>query len=255
MAFPQIADADTKNGTVTSNSTSWTLTYPTNIAAGDLMLAFLGTDGGQGPVAGTPSFPAGWVFGRFSNDSVRSACSLVAGKYKAVGGETGTFSVTLPASESGGWRVFRITAASWEGTLGDRWSTTSASGSVTGSVSSEGSTQNNGATANPDPLTCSPDWGADDNLWMVIASVDTSRTFSAFPTNYTDTSSDVSGGAGGASLGIARRNLNAASENPGTFTISASDDWWASTIAIRPAAAAAPSQVPYRNPMPQLIAQ
>jgi len=48
----------------------------------------------------------------------------------------------------------------------------------------------------------------------------------------------VSGGAGGASLSVQWRNLNASSEDPGAWTISSSDDWAAQLYAVRPAAVA-----------------
>jgi len=56
VAFPIIQTADTKTGHVTANSTSWTLTYPTNLVSGDLILAFVATDGDP-----SMTFPANWV--------------------------------------------------------------------------------------------------------------------------------------------------------------------------------------------------
>src|SRR5512146_2369511 len=111
MAFPTIADADTKTGTVTANSTSWTLTYPTNIAAGDLLIAMVASDGDQ-TTHGT--WPSGWI----TDEASPGATSLIIAAKKAVGSETGNFSVTGLASEQGAWRVVRIPAATWEGTLG-----------------------------------------------------------------------------------------------------------------------------------------
>jgi hypothetical protein len=113
MAFPTIQGADTKNGTQASNSTSWTLTYPTNIASGDLLLAFIGSDGG-GAYDGTAlSFPAGWVVVAANRDSSSNNVSFAIAAKIAAGTETGTFTVTMRATEQGGWRVFRITG--WYG--------------------------------------------------------------------------------------------------------------------------------------------
>src|SRR4051812_25221320 len=108
MAFPTIQTADTKSGTVAANATSWTFTYPTNIAAGDLLLAFVASDGG-GCYDGTAlSFPAGWVVVAASRDSVSNNVSFALAAKIALGSETGTFTVTVRASEQGAWRVFRI---------------------------------------------------------------------------------------------------------------------------------------------------
>ena len=62
-------------------------------------------------------------------------------------------------------------------------------------------------------------------------------TVTAWPTSYTlsqTTSPDVSSAGRGATAG---RNLAAATDNPGTFTWSASDEWIAYTVVVRPAAA------------------
>lgn len=225
MAFPTISDADTKAGTVTSNSTSWTLTYPTNIAAGDLLLAFVAIDGGGSGA----SFPAGWV--TVSQTSTANVIAL--SKKKAVGSETGTFTMTT-ASEQGAWRIFRIPAATWEGTLGTDWD--AGAGSVDYYIGTSASD-----TPNP-PNFDPPGWDVEDTLWFAACSVDTSRTISQFPagwTNKTGTNGDVSGGSNGATLGIAVLSAATASQDPGTFTISTSDDWVAVTVAVRPMAIAA----------------
>lgn len=240
MAFPTISDADTTSGTVASNSTSWTLTYPANIAAGDLLLLMLASDGG-----GQPSI-TGWSV---QNGGVGNggAVSLNVQAKVGVGTETGTFTATISSTEQGAWRIFRIPAATWFGGLPS--GVTSHDG--TGFDLTAGAS---GATANPDPDVLDPGtWGTEDTLWIATCAIDTSRTISAYPLAGRNTA-DVSGGAGGATLGVCTTTSTVASLDPGTFTASASDDWGALTIGIRPAAAAA-AQIPYSNPMPPLIAQ
>lgn len=238
MSFPQISDSDTKNGVVTSNSSPWTLTYPTNLVSGDLIVALLATDGNTA----TATWPNGWIT---TGDSSSSASTILIGKFKSDGTETGTFDVTLGAKEQGGWRVFRITG--WEGTLGTSFNNIGNYGSAYGNATV-------GDNSTPDPLEAFPSWGSGsvDTLWIAAIAVDTSRTISVYPLSDRNTS-DVSGGAGGATLGICTSNSAVTSLNPGTFTISASDQWAAVTIAIRPAAAAA-SRVPYVKLYPQLLA-
>lgn len=240
MAFPTIADADTKNGTVTSNSATWTLTYPTNIAAGDLLVAFIATDGSP-----SLTFPADWIQAGLTgvmSASSGGAVRLTCARKDAVGTETGTFSLDLSASEQGAWRIFRIPAASWEGTQPN----------VQTAVDGDSAT---GASSNPDPPSLDPAlWGTEDTLWFAAIGVDTSRTISVYPLADRNTA-DVSGGSGGATLGVCTSASAVSSLNPGTFTISSSDDWVAITFAVRPAAAVAVDQIPYTNVYPPLIAQ
>ena len=215
MAFPTVQTADTQSGTVVSNSTSWTLTYPTNIAAGDLLLALMAVDGNP-----TTTWPAGWD----GSDPTATATTIVYRAKVAVGTESGTFAVTISATEQGAWRVFRIT-----GWLGN--------GILVGSgLDSAGMSQGgaNGITANPDPVSLDPaNWDIEDTLWIAAVAIDTSRTISVYPLADLNTA-DVSGGAGGATLGVCMMNDRVASKDPGTFTISASDDWISETLAIRP---------------------
>jgi hypothetical protein len=100
----------------------------------------------------------------------------------------------------------------------------------------------------PDPPSLNPsNWDVEDTLWLTAVSVDTSRTVTDHSNwdgaGFTDYADYVSGGNNGATLAIARLESAAASVDPGTITISSSDDWIAATIAIRPAAASGPSTV------------
>jgi hypothetical protein len=236
MAFPSVSAADTQSGSATSNSTTLTLTYPTNLASNDLILAFVGRDGGN--VNGT--WPADWVATSFNGSG--SACNVIVAKKKSDGTETGNFNVTALNSEQGPWRVIRIPAAQWEGTIGTTFST---GGASDGAVERAGA---QGSTSTPDPTSLDPfNWASEDTLWIAVAAWDGTPTGTGYPTNYTQEDhttagghTATSGGAGGAGLAVSYRQLNASSEDPGTFTISASEQWAAITIAVRPAAAAAP---------------
>lgn len=222
MAFPTIQTADTKNGTVVSNSTSWTLTYPTNIQAGDLLLLFVASDGNNSINVG--GLPAGWIQSDtvpFNHDGDGAVTVMFSCKL-ATGAETGDFTMTVSSSEQGAWRIFRVTG--WSGTIATGVASANAGGG--------------GSSLTPDPPSLSPGWGALDILWFAACGVDTSRAITGYPANYNlVNTSDASGGSGGATLGLAARNLNTGlAENPGTFSIGTSDDWGAITIAVRPAA-------------------
>jgi hypothetical protein len=223
MAFPQIVDADTKNGTVTANSASWSLTYPTNLQSGNLILLLAGVDGSV-----TPTLPAGWITG----SSSAGAATIIAAKKLSNGTETGAFTLGLSASEQGAWRVIRLTG--WEGTIGTTFLNASASdGSAIGIFASGPP----GGTTNASHALIDPvNWGAEDTLWIIAVAFDTSRTVTSFPIDTVDQGSLVSGGSNGATLAWGRRELNATSWDPQNWGMDTSDDWGTVSIAVRPAA-------------------
>jgi hypothetical protein len=239
VAFPTIVDADTKTGTVTSNTNVWTITYPTNLVAGDLVVLLVAFDGDPGFSFATyttsNSLQGEWVTGLAMNGGV--LCFI------ANGTESGTFTMTLAAgaSEQGAWRILRIT--NWYGVM--------APGGFNlgnGQVDSDGvaiSISANGTTNVPNPPSLDPaNWATEDTLWLAAMVADTSRTVSVYPSNFPDRRAAlVSGGATGATLGFATLGSASGSIDPGTFTISAADDWAAITVAIRPASAAVVSHL------------
>jgi hypothetical protein len=212
MAFPVVQDSDTQSGTRNSNSTSWTLTYPTNVVNGDLLLLFIGRDGSSG----SPTLPAGWNV--YIDSASGTACRLVAAYKRADGTETGNFTYNPGASEQGAWRCIRVTG-------------------VHGSSDPAVGTAATGTSVNPNPPNNDPaGWGTEDTLWIACYGQDDGRrSQTAIPTNYSNGFYDASGGSGGAALGTARRTNAVSAENPGTFTISNSQAWVAQTVAIRPA--------------------
>lgn len=248
MAFPTVAAADSKSGTQTSNSTSWTGTFPTNIAVDDLLILFVSCDG-----ASTSASATGFSAIININSGATGGTLLMK---KAAGTETGTFTITISASEQGCWRCIRIPAATWfAGTI-------TAADTSTDSYESSGSAAT-GTTNAPNPPSVNPvDWDVEDTLWIAWCGWDSTPTMSTFPTNYTQEDhttagghTATSGGAGGAGLAVAYRQNAVASEDPSAFGLSGADNWVAMTLAIRPAAAAAAGNPPYTNPYPPLLAQ
>lgn len=222
----QIVDADTKSGTVTSNTQVWTLTYPTNLQAGDLIIALIARD--NATTVETATWPAGWVPAQRAYAS--SAGVLHFAKKLSDGTETGTFTVDVGASEQGSWRIFRIT--DWYGTIGTTFENLAGGGSVV---------WNTAAGTSGFPVVVSAlnpiNWGTEETLWIAICGINTSRTISGYPSNFPDRNvADVSGGSNGSTLATATA-VSAVSQlamNTPGFTASASDDWAASIIAIRP---------------------
>ncbi len=222
MAFPTIASADTKSGAQATNSTSWSLTYPTNIAAGDLIIGMIGMDGGSVSL----TWPANWVKITPIN-GFGDGTAQIGNAYKiALGSETGAFTVTTP-SEQGCWRVIRIPAASWHGT-----------------TAPEGGTGQSGSSANPDLTAFNPtNWDIEDTLWIAFLGTDGSVTCTGWPTGWKQDDlttagghTQASGGSTGAGLHVTYLTSAAAAPDPSAFTLSGAEGYGANIIAVRPAA-------------------
>ena len=101
-------------------------------------------------------------------------------------------------------------------------------------------TQVTGSGTAPDPGSITASWGGDDNLFIAeLRAIDDDVHATAAPTNYSDLSSAVSGGGtnNGNTSAVAFRQLAAASDNPGAFTLASSENWGAHTLVVRGAAA------------------
>lgn len=165
--------------------------------------------------------PTGWTLER--NNKYVSTANNEIGLYTRVadGTEDGTTAdVTTTFSSEGAAQVHRVT--DWFGSL---------SGVSVSSIVESG-------TASPDPPSLSPSWGTSDTLWFALGSgADDDATLSSAPTNYVGGVGTVSGA--GTDLGCevfsAYRELSAATENPGTFTLSQVEATQSITVAIRPA--------------------
>lgn len=228
-AFPQVAEVT--SGTQTTNSSDWDLTYPSGLEEGDLILAFLAVDGSE---ASTPDFSdSGW-HRRMRNPL---EVGIIAAAKISDGTETGTFTVTHGANEQGAWRVYRITGWFGSGLWADSATNDAGFVSINGTGIALAIVDYNGTPSTTPSFSggLNPSqWGVEKTLWIAAMAADASPTISAFPTNYTNTSADVSGGSAGATLGLARRESEASSETPGAYTISASEQWATFLVAIRP---------------------
>lgn len=214
MAFPSITAA-TATGFATS-VTSMAVSLPASISAGDLLLAFVEVRN-----AGTWTKPTNWNDISTLSQAGGGSVGKLNGFYKIADGTEGaTATWTASTGTTAVWQVYKVT--SWHGTTPPEAVTAS------GDVSS----------ANPPSVT--PSWGADDTLWMAVAghTAASAAAFTAAPTNYSNfVNSGASSGGAAVSVASATRQLNASSEDPGTFTAGGSNRWWAAaTIAVRPAA-------------------
>ena len=102
------------------------------------------------------------------------------------------------------------------------------------------STVATGSSTTPDPTTCTPTGGAKEYLWLWVGGWEGEQTSppASNPTNYSSPIGADSGTVGVVTTNVrvaaAQRNLFAASEDPGSWTISVTDDWTAYTVAIHP---------------------
>lgn len=212
MAFPVDADRQTTNGG--ASVTTADINLPANIAAGDLLIAYV-----RNATGGTVTWPAGW--NEMIDESPDAADDGNSVAYKVADGtESGTIQVTFSTSGKYAAVCYRIT----------------------GGGTPEISTRATGASTTPDPPSFSPSGGAKDYLWIWMGGWEGEQTTppAGSPTNYSNAIGNGSGTAGvittNCRVASATRQLNAATEDPPSWTISASDDWTAFVIAVPPAA-------------------
>ena len=196
--------------TVSSSGTTPSITLPSGISSGDVIVIFVGVDGT--PTASITGFSqdiaavGGWA---------ASATYYVFSK-TADGTEGSSVTLTLSASEV-------VCASAWVVTNADdiSFSTTATS---TGSV-----------TPDSPSLTTVP------TLWLSSFATDNGTpTITSYPSGY-ENGQSLSGGSnfGSPRLGVASKLQTSASEDPPEYTISISHNWVAVTVAI---AAAAPAE-------------
>lgn len=213
MAFPVIADSN--NSIEGSDTSTHTVSLPANISAGDLLIVLFSNDGDD-----TVSFPAGWT--QLFSDTYSVYTRFSAAYRKADGNEGASISVTTSGSERSAHISYRITGAADPDTQAP-----------------EVSTSNSDRTDSPDPNSLTPTGGAKDYLWIACVGSDDLDLATGYPTNYSNGETyRATTSSGGSVVSAAKRNLNASSENPGTFTLANSEEWVAYTIAVHPSAAA-----------------
>lgn len=205
--FPVVAAEN--GGNNTSDSTEHTVNLPSGIQSGDLLLVIFNADSTP-----TITFPEGWTQ-LFQTLGPTTYKHMFGAWYRIADGEEGaTITVTTSASEQSAHTSYRITDYSGTPEVGTSSATFNSS---------------------PNPPSLAPSWGAKDTLWFAVCGYGNNYTITAYPTDYTDGRNDYADSTHGCGVGSARRELNAASEDPGTFTLSGDMRWVANTVAIQPA--------------------
>ncbi len=211
----------------TNNSlaTSHTIPLPTSPAAGERLYVVLTMRQASGTTAST--FPSGFTKVLSDVANFDSTNNLVFAYKDLVGGDAEIGASTISVSVS---PTARVAGVAWKST-------------GHAATAPEAPTFNNTSSGtNPNPPSCDPSgWGTEDTTWVAIFGGTATSAINTFPTNYSSNNiSGIStGGTAGTrtAFGLGTRNLNAASDDPGTFGTSTSGLYTAATIAIRSGAA------------------
>lgn len=200
--------------TAASLSSPFDLNMPSGIVAGELLFALISR---RSSGTGAYTLPAGWVeLDDFQVDSVTRVC--VAYKF-ADGTEGSTISVSVSAGTGSAVTRALITRIQ----------------NAHASSAPEMASVANGSGTTPNPPSLSPSWGSDKTLWIALFGCqnDTTANVTAYPTNYDDNQKFIPNSAT-TTIAWATRELEASSDDPGTFTISTSRTWGARTVGVRP---------------------
>lgn len=200
VAFPQVAATNTSSA---ASAGSAAISLPASIASGDLLIAVCGSFDDR-----THTWPAGWteLYDADTGNIAGSAAYRVAD-----GSEGATVTVTFGSGNTvSSHMTFRITGH--QGTP-------------------ECGTAAGGNSTSPDPPSLNPSgWDVAKTLWIAVGSARTTSAASAAPTNYSNL---LTVSSGSNTSFAARRELEAASDDPSAFTISSSVEWQTQLIAIR----------------------
>ncbi len=227
MAFPDIPTTGASRVLFTLNTAGGaTKTFPNlsslTKSAGDLLIAICIEYDGNSTNAEFSSW--GGSFTEFVDQAGTATMAIGAAYKRSTGSETGTFTVTTADTSANDSCMILMSIAGAHASTPPE-ATAMAVGTA------------------PDAASLSPSWGADDTLWIAVgASGEDSLTGSytgiaTAPTNYgnqadSGISADAIGGVAGS---VAFRQVNAASENPGTWTMDTSNARGAALlIAVRP---------------------
>jgi hypothetical protein len=199
--------------TVDPSSATPSLTLPSGISSGDIILIFVGVDGT--PTASITGFTqeigqaGGWA---------ASASYYVFSKV-ADGTEGASVTLTLSASEA-------VCASAWV--------ITNANDVAFSAVAT------NAGSVNPDSPSLTSGFGAVSTFWISSFATDNGTpTISAYPSGY-ENGQSLSAGAsfGSTRLGVSSTVASVATEDPPAYTISEAHNWIAVTVAVGTAAPA-----------------
>lgn len=220
MTFPTVEATAITNGS--TSAVNKVCNLPSGIVSGNLLILMLRSAGSPGD----HSTPAGWT-ALVLNDTSDAADDTMSIWYRqADGNEGATVTVNGVGNVKFAAISYRISGAENPTTQTPEISTVAF-----------------GDSTLPDPSSLTPTGGAKDYLWLWMGGWDGETTSppTGNPTNYTNPLGADSGTLGlpvtNCRVATAKRQLNASSEDPPSWTISAARLWSAWTVAIHPAPA------------------
>lgn len=204
MAFPVDAGRAPTNSTV--SGLTHAVNLPGSIAAGDVLVGVV-----RCPAGTTITWPAGWEELQQSAADASDDDQSIAIRV-ADGTEGATITVTLGTA-----RIL----------VGIVWR-------ITGGVGVSLSAIAVGSATQPDSPNFAALTTARDVLWLSLGGCDDSETLTSGPTSYANATlqGSTATGAAGCTVFGASRALNAASENPGAWTLGSTSIWMTWTVAI-----------------------
>lgn len=224
MAFPTVRGrSSSSRGT---DATTHDVTLPVTPNSGDLIVIAFATDGSgasnwsttstNGGAGGPYTYTAG-----FADENHSGGCNGGIRYRVSDGTETSPQQFTTSSSEHFAARAYVIQTGTYDSTT-----------PITITRGTEA------ATAGVITPSCAPGVGALDFLWVTGYAADDDDESTVAPTNYLNfVCIESAQSTTSCSLGIADRELNAASEDPGDYTMAAAEEHIPWTLAIHPAAA------------------
>jgi len=208
------ASATTEHSAV---DTSHSVTIPTHSSGDVLLVAF-----NQQVPSRTETAPTGWdAIVEWHNSNANTDPNMLYYSRVADGTATDDFTITFDGTTRSSAVAFVLTGVD---------TVAGTNGIEIGGYAYDGT----GTDTSPDPGSITPTGGAKDYLFLAVGATTADTGSVTVPTNYTLVGT-VYDGYNSQLLSIAKRALNASSENPGAFAMPASK-WMAGTIAIHPAA-------------------
>jgi hypothetical protein len=191
-----------------------TVVMPAGLTTGDLLIATVSTDGAATAAAGGSE---GWT--QISATSNASAVRLTILAKIAAGSDS--LSLTLGSAVDSTTHVMRITGHGVSNVVSDIAIGTAATGTST----------------TPDPPSVTPA-ANEPNLFIAVAAADDDDEANVFwPTNYTaetNFTSDTLSATTSMILAAYRYVTTGSAQDPGTFTLAASEEWVAQSLCIPP---------------------
>jgi hypothetical protein len=210
-AAPAITVAAQTDSWSAADATSLAVTLPATVAAGDVLVAVVSVDGV--PAVTWDDAAAGPWTERAQYLANSNAHALAVFSRTADGSEGGkVLNLTLSGAQQAVARVLRVTGAT-----GALEITTYARGSATAG----------------DPPAIAPSW-AGASLTIAALALDGTATVTAGPSGYAGFAARASSASGQSTCATAWR-VGAGTEDPGAFTLSATSQWVAASIALQAA--------------------